>query len=82
MRRRGAGVLPRRVNFVSSGRPGNGQRPSGPLRFWSQDTLTQQKDGPLTSRYANGGACNPALIWPGAGGSTVTTSMDATPLRT
>jgi hypothetical protein len=67
MRRRGAGVLPRGVNFVRSGRPGNGQRPSGPLRFWSQDTLTQQKDCPITSRYANGGACNPAIIWPGRG---------------
>jgi hypothetical protein len=71
MRRREAGVLPRGVNFVRSGRLGNGQRPSWPLRFWSQDTLTQQKNGPITNRCANGGACNPAIMWPGAGGSTV-----------
>jgi hypothetical protein len=30
----------------------------------SQDTLIQQKDGPFTRSYVNGGARNPVTIWP------------------
>jgi hypothetical protein len=44
----------------------------GPIRLrraradaGARTTLTWQKDGPFTRRYANGGGCNPAIIWRG-----------------